>query len=227
VGAGYSHYQTLHRELKEYDLIGSVFNFYGNYRLGSYGFGLSYLPHYYWLDSESYLTRHQVRPEVTYRVSNDLTTRLLYSYYINDYLQDIYNERDGNTNEVTLDAYYSIRDRMISLFGGIGYEVNSASHDDYDYSQLMSKLGLSLNFPWRMNLNLTGRYRIRSYDNVDSIYNIKREDNKYIGFLSISQKLYYDWLDIIGEYRYTKNDSNIDRLGYERNVFTLSVAVRF
>ena len=226
-GAGYSHYQTLHKELKEYDLMGSILNVYGNYRLGSYRFGLTYLPHYYWLDSEGYLMRHQVRPEVTYRVSNDLSTKLSYSYYINDYLQDIYNDRDGNTNEISLDAYYSIRDRTITLFGGIGYDVNTASHNDYYYGQLKSKLGLSLKFPWRMNLSLTGRYNVKSYDNVDSIYNIQREDNKYSGFLSISQKLYYDWLRIIGEFRYTNNDSNIDSLGYERNVSTLSLAVRF
>jgi tetratricopeptide (TPR) repeat protein len=226
-GAGYSHYQTRHQELQEFDLMGSIFNFYGNYSLGSWGFGLSYLPHYYRLGSESYLIRHEVKPEGTYRVNKDLLTKLFYSYYKNEYQQDIYKGRDGNTNEVNLDAYYSIGNKMISLFGGIGYEVNSASHDDYDYGQLKSKLGISVRFPWRMVISMAGRYNVKSYDNVDSIYTIKREDNKYIGFLSISQKLYYDWLDLIGDFRHTRNDSNIDRLGYVRNVVTLSLAVRF
>jgi hypothetical protein len=225
MGLGYSHYQTWHDDLEQYDLVGSIFNFYGKYLLRPFTFTLSYLPTYYWLDSESFLMRHQVRPEVMWRVNKNLATRLSYSYYRNNHFQD--NKRDGHTNEVFLDAYYRIGDKRGSLFGGIGHEDTSASHPDQYYGQLKTKLGISLPIAWGLNLSLTGKYYEQKYDNVDSFYGVKRKNAKYYGAVSLSHRLFYDWLSISGEFSYTKNDSNINDHKYKRKVITLSLTARF
>ncbi len=219
MGLGYSHYQTWHHDLEQYDLVGSIFNLYGKYRLYPFTFTLSYLPTYYWLDSESFLLRHQLRHEVMWLVNKNLATRFSSSYYRNNHFQD--NDRDGHTNEVFLDGYYRIGDKRGSLFGGIGYEDTSASHPDQCYGQLKTKLGISLSLPKGLYLTLTGRYYDKEYDFVN------REDAKYYGSISLSHRLFYDWLSISGEFSYTKNDSTINDYKYKRKVTTLSLTARF
>lgn len=225
MGAEYSHYQTMHDDLDEYDLTGSIGNVYARYSMAPVTFGLSYLPHYYWVDSDSFLMRHQLRSDVTWKVDSDLFTRLSYSYYRNNHFQD--DNRDGHTNEVFLDAYYILGVNKGYLFAGIGYEDNSASHADEYYEQLKTKVGISLKLFWGLDLSLTGRYYEQDYDNRDSFYGVKREDKKYKGSASLSRRIFYDWLSIVGDFSYTKNDSNIDDYEYERNVATLSLTALF
>jgi len=225
MGLGYSHYQTWHDDLEEYDLVGSIFNLYAKYRIRPFTFSLNYLPTYYWVESDSFLMQHQLRPEVMWKVNENLVTRFAYMYYRNNYFQD--NGRDGHTNEVFLDAYYRIGGKGGYLFGGIGYEDNSASHPDQHYGRLKTKLGISISLPKEHNLVLTGRYYDKEYDNVDSFYGVKREDDKYYGAISLSHKLFYKWLSLSVEFNYTKNDSNINDYKYKNKVTTLSLTARF
>ena len=225
MGVGYSHYQTWHSKLENYDLTGSIFDLYGKYRIRPFTFALSYLPTYYWVHSDKYLMRHQVKPEVMWKVNEDLVMRFSYSYYKNDYFQD--DNKDGHTNEPFLNAYYSIGEKRGYLFGGIGYEDNSASHPDQCYVQLKAKVGISLNLPWALNVKLTGKYYDQEYDNVDSSYGVKRQDVKYYSAISLCRNLFYDWLSISGEFNYTKNDSNIPDREYKQKVTAVYLTARF
>ena len=225
IGAGYSHYQTWHNDLAEYDLIASMGNVYAKYRLQPFTFGLSYLPSYYWLDSDSYLRRHKIRPEVTWQCHEKLSTRLSYSYYDDERFDQ--DEKDGHTNEVFLDAYYSILGKKGYLFGGIGYEDRDARDANHEYGRLRTKLGIMLDIPWDLKVTLTGKYYDKQYDNTDTDFLKKREDSEYRGSASISRKVFCDWLSVLAEYNFTKNNSNIDNFDYERNVIGLSLTATF
>lgn len=226
IGAGYSHYQTWYDDLDMYDLTGSIFNFYTQYRSDSFVFGLAYLPSYYWADNESYLRRHQLRPEIIWQAGENLITRLTYSYNKDDYLQN--DVRSGHASEVFLDAYYSLPKGKGNLFGGFGYEKNTAYDSYYDYGQLKVKMGLSLNIPWDLNFTLTGKYYGKKYDDPDPYFeNEKRDDGKYIGSVSLSHSLFYEWLSLSGEFSYTKNDSNFKGYDYEKKTGTLSVIMNY
>lgn len=225
MGVGYNHYQTWHSKLENYDLRGSIFNLYGKYTTHPFTLMLSYFPTYYWVESDKYLMRHHVKPEVMWNVNKDLVMRFSYSYYNNDYFQD--DTKDGHTNEVFLNAYYNIKDKKGYLFGGIGYEDNSASHPDQYYVQLKTKLGISLNLPYDLTLKLTAKYYDQDYDNVDSFYGIKREDAKYYGAISLCRNIFYEWLSISGEFIYTKNDSNIPDREYKQKVTAVYLTARF
>ena len=225
MGLGYSHYQTWHDDLEQYDLVGSIFNLYAKYRFDPFTFGLSYLPSYYWVESDSFLMCHQLRPDVMWSVNKDLVTRFSYGYYRNNHFQN--NDRDGHTNEVSLDAYYKIGDKGGQLSGGIGYEDISASHPDQYYGQMKTRLGISLSLPKDLNLSLTGKYYEKKYDNVDSFYGVKRENAKYYGSISLSRKLFHEWLIISGEYSYTENDSNVTNYRYNRRLTSFYLTARF
>ena len=225
IGAGYNHYQTLHDDLGEYDLIGSILDFYAKYRLNRFTLSFTYSPNYYWLDSESYIMKHHLKPEVSYKINENLVSKLSYSYYRNKYYED--KNRDGHTHEGFLNFYYRLGRRMGYLFGGLGYEDVSASHLDQYYGQLKTKLGVSFKMPFELVFNTTLKFYRKDYDNVNTIFGVTREDDKYNILVSLSRKLIYDWLGILGEYSYTKNDSNISDYEYKRNVATLSLTASF
>lgn len=225
IGAGYSHYQTWHNDLCEYDLIGSLGRLYAKYFWEPFTLGFSYIPSYYWLDSESYLRRHELRPEIVWQCTEKLLTKLSYSYsddenFANDF-------RDGDTHGASLDAYYSVLDTKACLFAGVGYEDTSASHPDWDYGGLQTRLGISGNLLWDLELKLTGQYQGKRYGHVDTFYGVEREDKKYRGSLSLSRKLFCDWLSFLAEFNYTKNDSNINDFEYETKVTGLSLTATY
>ena len=224
-GAGFSQYQTWYDDLEEYDLTGSILDIYGKYNRYPFPFGFNYKPTYYWLDSNSYVMKHQLTPQVSWRVNQQFLARLSYSYFRNNYFQD--NDRDGHTNEVFLDGFYTIGDKWMVLFGRVGYEDNTASHPDQYYERWKTRLGATVKLPWEFSLSLTGRYQNKRYDNEDSFFLVTRKDDKYSASISLSHNIVYEWLSAIAEYAYTKNDSNISDYEYERNVTTLSLSARF
>jgi tetratricopeptide (TPR) repeat protein len=223
-GIGYSHYQSWYNNLDEYNLTGSIFSLYTKYRLHPFTLGFAYMPSYYWLDSESYLRRHRLEPELIWEISGNFLIRLSYSYDKDDYFQD--SDMSGHTNEVFGDIFYSLSEGVL-FFGGIGYKKNTASHSDYSYGQLKASLGMSLDLPWELNLRMAGKYQKRQYDDADSYYGLEREDSKYSADLSLSKKLFYDWLSIGAEFNYTKNDSNIREYEYDKKTVGLSVTARY
>ncbi len=223
-GIGYSHCQTWHNELSKYDLTGSIIRLYTTCRFEPLTFGLTYTPSFFRLDSESYLKRHQLKPELTWKASENFFTRVSYNYYHNDYSDsDAFPDndaRDGYTNAVSLDAYYSVLNKKGYLFGGMGYEANAASGSEESYDQISMKMGLYFKLPWAFDFNLVGKYYDKKYDE-------KRDDSKYFGSISLSRRLYYDWLGMLAEFDYTKNDSNIERYEYDRKVMGLSLTANF
>jgi tetratricopeptide (TPR) repeat protein len=225
LGAGYSHYQSWYNDLEEYDLTGSLFNVYAKYRLRPFTLGLSYLPSYYWLDQDSYLRRHKVKPEVVWEWKDSLSTVLSYSYSDNEYFQD--EGWSGDRHEGYLNVYYSILDKVGYLFGGIGYEDNDASSPDQDYGWLKTRAGVFFHLPWELELDIRGRYQNKQYDNVDSFYGVEREDDKYFGAVSLARKLFYQWLAMAAEFNYTKNNSNISAYEYDKYVGALYLRARY
>ncbi|MBN2063033.1 MAG: DUF560 domain-containing protein [Deltaproteobacteria bacterium] len=225
LGAGYNHFQNWHNDLEQYDLIGSIFNIYGQYHTGALTYSLSFLPHFYWVDSSRYMRKQQLKPEISYKISDELLLRFSYSFYWNNHLRD--DGRDGHTNDPSLTLYYSLKDRQGYLFAGIGYEDESTTHPDHDYDKWNVNAGLSHQIPWDLNLNISGKSSSRDYDNVNSLYSVKREDRKYNGSISLSRQMFYDWLNIVGEFNYTKNRSNIKEFEYKRKIWTLSLTARF
>ncbi len=225
LGAGYSHYQTWYKDLDEYDLTGSIGSFYGRLKRGTFTFGFTYFPHYYWLDRDRYLRRHQLMPEVTWRAGRHIVVRVLYSYYDNEYFQD--DGRDGHTHEPVLTGYYFFGKQKGYLYGEVGYEDNSTDDSDREYHQLKLRAGFSINLIDQLNMNISGRYTAKDYDHEDSQYLDRRSDDKFYGSIALSAPLYYDWLIGMLEYNYTKNNSNIDAYEYRKHIVMLSLAVKF
>lgn len=224
-GIGYSHYQTWYRNLNEYDFTGSIGNFYLNYQCNeSFNLGLKYLPTYYWVDSDSYLMQHRVKPSVTWTPSQNNAIDIAYSYYDNNYFTD--NTRDGHANELTAEYSHALSSFDAYIFCGFGYEINSAAQKDEDFSEFKTLLGISCDVFERINFSAYANYYDKNYDDPDAFYGVEREDSRYSLSAVITRNLWKEWLYAGAEYNFTKNDSNIRDFDYERNVFRIFVSVK-
>lgn len=224
-GIGYSHYQTRYRDLEEYDLTGSIGNFYLDYKLNNaVTLGLKYLPTYYWADSESYLMQHQVTPYALWMIDHLNAVDFSYSYYRNNYFTD--NSRDGHANEISADYSRGFSDFRGYVFCGLGYEIYSAFEEDQDYRELKAQLGISYDIFAATNITVYGNYYDKQYDHRDFTFDVKRDDSRYFASASITQTVWKQWLNVGAEYTYTKNNSNIADFDYERNAILLSVSVK-
>lgn len=225
-GVGYSHYQIWYQDLKEYDLTGSIGNFYVDYQWNEcLDLGLSYLPTYYWVDSDSYLMQHQVRPSVSLQLNSNSVLDLSYGYYRNNYFSD--DGRDGHANEINADYSRALTTLDAYFFCGAGYEMNSADAKDEEFSELKTLLGISCDVAGGTNITISGNYFDKDYDSADDVYGLKREDSRYILSAAITQNFWKEWLYAGAEYNFTKSDSNISDYDYERNVFRVSVSAKF
>lgn len=228
IGAGLTWYQTRYAKLYEYDLMAGIPDIYGRYRLGTVLLGLDYIPSYYWVNSEEYMMRHQIKPQATWNATKHLITKLSLNYSINDNLVD--DERDGDSADLFLDGYILIPGIKGVVSAGLGYEDYNTENVDYSYSQLKAKLGLSLTPLWDITLALTGGYYSKNFEDFDvdtSIYSEKREDSKIRGSVALSRNIIWDWLGILFEYDYTDNQSTVENYTYKRNVTTLSLTANF
>jgi len=114
-GAGYSHYQSWHNDLGQYDITGSIPDLYVKYTFDPLTFGLNYTPSFFWVDSESYLKRHQLTPFLMWRAGEDLFAKFSYSFQSNDYSDSKFfqdnDDRDGDAHNLSADVYYGIPDK--------------------------------------------------------------------------------------------------------------------
>ncbi|GBC61341.1 hypothetical protein DENIS_2301 [Desulfonema ishimotonii] len=225
VGAGFSQYQTWHDDLDEYDMSGSVFNLYAAYDLLPFTLRMNITPAYYLADSDSYLRQYRLEPEIRWRVTDRLLTRLVYRYDDNTYFEDA--GRTGHANTLYAEAYYSFFSGRGILFGKIGHEDRTATRRDEYFDRWEMRVGTVWMLPWELEMEVTGEYAVKNYDGPDQFWLTEREDDRYTATVSLSRKIFYDRLALLGEYRYTRNDSNISDYEYSRNIFTLSLTASY
>ncbi|QTA78942.1 tetratricopeptide repeat-containing and DUF560 [Desulfonema limicola] len=191
-GAGYSHYQKWYDDFNEYSMTGSLLDLYAEFSLHPFSYGFTYVPSFYWVDSESYLRRHQLTPRVKWRIKENLAADLSYSYYNNSYVDD--DKRDGHANELFLTMQYDFFNNKSRLTAGIGYEEDSASHPDYYYGEWKARAGAVFLLPWDLTFGLNLKYSDKKYDNTDSYYLVKRNDDKITGSIILSRNLFLNGL---------------------------------
>ena len=224
MGAGYSHYQTKYNSLSEFDLVGSTVNLYAKYNLFPMVLGISVLPTHYWLDGDDYMERYQFRPEVRYTVNRNFSVKAAYGYHIVNHLR--FNDKDGHSNEMTVNFNYILPKKLGYFYGGIGLDDYSAEHDDEDYTRLKGSTGISLREDSSgIFLNLLAEFNDKQYDNVDSFYNVKRTDDKYYFSASLSRNIIYDWMTLSLEYNFTKTNSNIKDFTYKKHAGNLALTI--
>ncbi len=223
VRAGYSHYQTLHDDLDEYDLTASLADVAGEYRFDRLSFGLAYSPSYYWLDGDGYLLRHLITPRMSWRISENLTANASAGVGSDHYIEE--DARDGWSGIPRIGFIYGMPDLEIRLLGHLAYEFKDADASHESYDRFQTEVGLTWKMFWDIDCAFSLSYEDRKYGDDHPFFGVVRNDDKFGVDLSLSRTLFYDWLGVSAEVDFTKNDSNIKDNQYERTVAGISVFV--
>ena len=227
LGAGLSRFQTWHMELDEYDSSETAAKLYGRYQTAPFSFGLQLVPSIYQLDGEDYLLTTEIKPTVSYAIGKQYTLWLSYTYADNDFRQSDYDDRDGINHEVFLDDVYMLANDKGFLLGGIGYEINDAKEEQYDYNRLTIRVGGSYELPHKFEVGVLGTYASKNYADEDPLEDKNREDKRYKITLSLAREIYSPWLELAAEFTYTKNDSNISDYEYTRQIVGIGLRATF
>ncbi len=219
-GIGYNYFQTYQADLPEYNLTASTPNIYINFQQNPIILGLSYLPSYYWLYTDRYMTRNQVKSTLSWKMIKNISSHLILNYYDDNHFLNA--DRTGHIYETQVTTYFRFRNKNL-IYSGMDYMTTSPFHPNFEYNQLTVRLGAKCNLFWDINLTLMGKFNDRNYKNEDSNHGIKREDTKSYGLVSLSRKLFYDEVTISLEYSHTINDSNISVNEYRKNTISLSL----
>lgn len=211
--------------IEEENIKGGILNIYKIYRPPGYTFRIKYSPSYYWLDSESYLAVHQIKPEISWNVKERIAAKISYSYYRNNYFQ--IPGKDGHSKEIFLDTLYTFKKGRKLLSCGVGFEENSTSHQSHYYEQIISKFSLSIGITQYWNLYMMGKYYNRRYTKTSSESVWPRKDIKYFGSISLSRKILYEWISITADFNFTRNNSTFDIYDYKRWLAGLYMSVSY
>ena len=227
IGTGISRYQSWHMDLDAYDASDTALKIYGRYLADPFTYGLQIRPSIYQLDDEDYLLSIQATPEVSYTVNQQVSLWMSYTYSNDDYRKGAYDDRDSDNHELFLDTVYTFDGDKGYALGGIGYEYNDASEGAYDYGRLTLRAGGFFDLAYALRFGVLGTYSGKAYKKDDVIEDKKREDTRYSIGLSLSRELYYEWLEIVAEATYTKNNSNISDYEYKRQVVGIGLSASF
>lgn len=111
---------------------------------------------------------------------------------------------------------------------GFQYDRNLAEGADFDYDGYRIGMGLTWEHPeTQARFQWMNYYYPRSYDNIDSIFGVQREDQQYLTTVSLKVPLGCKDRFVVFDYILDRNDSNIILNDYLRNQYGVSTQWNF
>jgi hypothetical protein len=222
--AGYDFYQTLHKDLTNFDLqihglslsassdIGGAFDVGGSYRFD-----------HVLLGGSSFLDMHTVRPSVGYSIDN-LHLVAAYEYQHRNFRTPATETRDANDNSGSLTAYYIPASGTV-LSAGYKLTRETAVGPEFDYWGHFFDVGAKVTLPLGVIdpiFRASYRYYQKNYSNITPLINTKRDDKRHNFKTSLQVPIVAGVFTKL-QYEYTKAISNLPSADYHENVVTLSL----
>ena len=182
------------------------------------------------IGGSKYLQKYALRFQGDYPLAASQLLRARYDISWHDPLDSRYSYLAGLKHGLALESLWRIEGRRFK----VGYELESNNRDDYrlnnnftSYSATRHELSASATLPVAENWQITlgGDYRKSNYNDanmVAGVTDVRREDVRWRFNLGAEYHL-NRYLDLVAEYHYTSNDSNIATMTYRRNQYELGV----
>ncbi|KPA14025.1 TPR repeat-containing protein [Candidatus Magnetomorum sp. HK-1] len=224
LGIAYGHYQTTHLDTSEANLINSNVMIYGIQQKKSFQLMTELSPSYYWLDSDRFLGRLQLRLRMTWNIDNVILPYINYSYSYDNHFQD--ENRDANRNGITLGLSFLFQPDLYKFQTIFSSEKISSTHQDHNYEISKAQFNLNVFAHPLCTVKVTARCGLRDHEHFDSIQHIKRKDKQYHARLGFEIPLIYKGFSADINYQWSKNDSNIHTYDYRKNLIAVYLTVR-
>jgi tetratricopeptide (TPR) repeat protein len=224
MGVGYGHYQSTHLDTSDANLINSNLIFYATTQNDTYQWNTSLMPSYFWLNSNRFLQRTQLRTCLSLNVENVIVPHIYYAYTMDNHFQD--ENRDANRHGIGLGVSFMFDPDLYQLQTRFSSDKISSAHRNHNYENSNAQLYLNVFAHPKCTLKLFGRCGFRNHEHQDTIHLIKREDKQYQAQLGIEVPLKYKGFHVEMNYQWAKNDSNIHVYDYRKNLLTVFLTVR-
>lgn len=227
IGPTYSFYQSLHKELDDFNVQQYLPGLMLNYTINK-NLTLRAQYTYEWtsVGGEHYLSSHAIFPTVTIAEGGGFFTSLNYRYQDKDFKNTTLfvnnTERNGSNNLIGITQYILISRATLSL--GYSHDVDTTDTNYWSYKGNSGNLDLRFDFGEKWVLDLSGKYYQKDYKAEYPGTTEKRKDKTMTYSANLTKTLGSNF-DITAGWLYEKNDSNTDIFEYKRDILTFLMRV--
>jgi tetratricopeptide (TPR) repeat protein len=205
--------------------IPSVFGY--SWLQGSHG--TDFLNSLQWFEDTKYMRFVNLNPTMRFMVSQnnimEMSTGYTKKYYYNASLTSD-EDRDGKNFNGALGWMFFFKDGNALLSGRFTYTDEDTSGSNWAYRE--QKFSISFIYPLseKFKFQLSSEAAFTKYKFENLTFNMTRRDDTYIGAIGLIYALFKN-TDLIAQYNYTRDKSNIGIYDYEREVFSIGMEYRY
>jgi tetratricopeptide (TPR) repeat protein len=230
----YTFYQSLHASLHDYDLQNHQSTILTAYR-GNICGKIPYRAQFDYrynnaiLNEHRYLGTHSGTLTFDFVFRPNWITQVLYRFQDKKFYFHVTTkaaDRDAENNLVGFNQYlfFSGGKRYIKI--GYAYDHDNAIGHNWDYDGHRVSASLYTPLIEQITMNLDFDYWNQEYNNTDTFFNKKRNDEEYTYSVSLDRNL-TKIVSVNLKYTHITHDSNITFYDYRRNIVALTFTARF
>jgi len=181
------------------------------------------------VDDRSYLSNPSLSSTLNLMVGNTQMAQLSLKYNNKNFLwteTSADEDRDGNEMLGNLGWFYFFSEKkgFINARYGLNKDWTKGNNWEYLGNRFSATALVPFGEKWRMILS--GDLFFKDFTNTHSTYNVKREDEVYTSSAMFAYEIIKD-CEWQVQYTHVKNDSNIDVYGYDRNIYSTGIQIKF
>lgn len=217
-----------HDTNKQYDHTNHVFSIIPTFKIENNFVNIPMTQSFTLLDKKDYLRSFSIAPAYFHKLPKSFVAASI-RFTTKDFVQApllIENDRDAKFFAGSFRWIKFLMDNKAMV--DIKYEISREETDGSNWSYNGHGVYFSSTLPiaQKLKLNIAGNILAQRFDNIDSVYLEKREDDSY----SLSASLSYGLFDEVSfqfRAKYIRNKSNISVYDYKRSKVGLSLEYRY
>lgn len=187
-----------------------------------------------WYSQARYMEYVSANPTMTFMVNKNHIAELSFGYLQKWYYQtelhpapiDPAEERDGETFSGSLGwMYFFMQGKGLAR---MRYSYAQEHTDGRNWSNRENRLSASLLAPIKGKLRgqIAGDVAYTDYTHTNRVFDVKRRNETYTGSVSLMYEIFKD-TDVLAQYTYVRDKSNIAIYDYRREIFTVGFEYRY
>lgn len=224
----YALYYNRHDKNKQYDYTSYYFSILPSYKIGNSFLNIPVVQGFTRLDNKEYLRSFSITPAYFHKLPKSYLSAS-FKYSIKDYLQAPVladNDRDANHGALSVRWIKFLMDNQAMV--DIKYEISREKTDGNNWSYRGKGVYLSSTLPLveKMKIHLAADFLVQRFDNIDTYFLKKRNDNSYTLAAIVTRSL-SESVSVQFRFKYIRNESNLAIYDYERTKLGTAMEYRY
>lgn len=224
ISARYNFSQSLHEDLKNFDLQIHGFTLNTKRKVGKVNLGINYRYNYITLGSEDYLDYHVIRPNIGLLVAKKTYLTAGYEYRTLDFKETSLADRNADRHSADAKLFFLLgKGKNITT----GYKVSrhKAQTSALSYWSHTADAGLKLPFKLgetETTFRLRYQYRQKDYSGIHATIGAERRDKRHT-MRAILEVPFWESFEGKIQYKYADSNSNLAVADYQNHEITFTL----